>query len=212
MVDPKSTKYYPWSPYSYCFNNPLRYIDSNGEDGWDIVAGYGIGFITNIIPGTGALRDSYTPNDPSDYNNALQGVDNASMAAGAAMIASGGSAMAAGEGTVALGAVAAVATGGVATPTVVIGGTIQTAGATTAAAGVMMMSNASQNKQAGYDRGGKGTQGSKSKEGEYSKEPPGKLTKMKGGQGWKDSKGNIWKRDMKHKDHYDVTNPKSGKK
>ena len=101
MVDPKSTKYYPWSPYSYCFNNPLRYIDPNGEDGWDIVAGYGIGFITNIIPGTGALRDSYTPNDPSDYNNALQGVDNASMAAGAAMIASGGSAMAAGEGTVA---------------------------------------------------------------------------------------------------------------
>ena len=104
MVDPKSTKYYPWSypwsPYSCC-NNPLRYIDSNGEDGWDIVAGYGIGFITNIIPGTGALRDSYTPNDPSDYNNALQGVDNALMAAGAAMIASGGSAMAAGEGTVA---------------------------------------------------------------------------------------------------------------
>lgn len=46
----------------------------------------------------------------------------------------------------------------------------------------------------------------------YSKEPPGKLTKLRGGQGWKDKKGNIWKKDRKHKDHYDVTNPKTGKR
>ena len=46
----------------------------------------------------------------------------------------------------------------------------------------------------------------------YSKEPPGKLTILRGGQGWKDKKGNIWKKDRKHKDHYDVTNPKTGKR
>lgn len=35
---------------------------------------------------------------------------------------------------------------------------------------------------------------------------------MKNGQGWKDTNGNMWKRDMKHKDHWDVSNPKTGKK
>jgi hypothetical protein len=40
----------------------------------------------------------------------------------------------------------------------------------------------------------------------------GKFTKMKNGQGWKDTNGNMWKRDMKHKDHWDVSNPKTGKK
>jgi hypothetical protein len=27
-------------------------------------------------------------------------------------------------------------------------------------------------------------------------------TKLKGDQGWKDRKGNIWKKDQKHKDHW----------
>ncbi len=48
--------------------------------------------------------------------------------------------------------------------------------------------------------------------GKFSKAPPGNLTKLKKGQGWKDSQGNIWKKDMKHKDHWDVTDPKTGKK
>ena len=38
------------------------------------------------------------------------------------------------------------------------------------------------------------------------------FVKLKGGQGWKDAKGNIWKKDMKHKDHWDITNPKTNKK
>ncbi len=37
------------------------------------------------------------------------------------------------------------------------------------------------------------------------------FTKLKNGQGYKDEKGNIWKKDMLHKDHWDVTNSK-GKK
>ena len=32
-VDPHADKYYNISPYAYCLNNPLRYIDPNGKDG-----------------------------------------------------------------------------------------------------------------------------------------------------------------------------------
>ena len=47
--------------------------------------------------------------------------------------------------------------------------------------------------------------------GKYAKTPPGNLSKLKGNQGWRDGKGNTWKKDMKHKDHWDVINPKTGK-
>ena len=31
-VDPLAEKYRMWSPYSFCLNNPLRFIDLNGKD------------------------------------------------------------------------------------------------------------------------------------------------------------------------------------
>ena len=52
---------------------PVRYVDVDGMGWWDKVAGYGIGLITDLVPGTGSLRDKYSPNDPSDYNIALRG-------------------------------------------------------------------------------------------------------------------------------------------
>ncbi len=32
-IDPHAEKYYSISPYAYCYNNPLKYIDPNGKDG-----------------------------------------------------------------------------------------------------------------------------------------------------------------------------------
>lgn len=48
--------------------------------------------------------------------------------------------------------------------------------------------------------------------GKYANVPPGDLTRLKNGQGWRDRDGNVWKKDQKHKDHWDVTDPKTGKK
>ena len=30
-VDPMAEKYYPWSPYTYCLDNPIKYIDTDGK-------------------------------------------------------------------------------------------------------------------------------------------------------------------------------------
>lgn len=34
-VDPMSEKYYSWSPYIYCINNPIRYVDPIGMDWYE---------------------------------------------------------------------------------------------------------------------------------------------------------------------------------
>jgi len=31
-VDPKCEKYYSWSPYVYCMDNPLKFVDKNGKE------------------------------------------------------------------------------------------------------------------------------------------------------------------------------------
>ena len=40
---------------------------------------------------------------------------------------------------------------------------------------------------------------------------PENFTKLKNGQGWRDKDGNVWKKDMLHKDHWDISNKKGVK-
>ena len=35
-IDPLAEKYYHISPYAYCMNNPVRFIDPTGQDVWEI--------------------------------------------------------------------------------------------------------------------------------------------------------------------------------
>ena len=158
-IDPHAERYYSISPYVYCNNNPIRIIDPNGRDGWDVIAGFGIGFLTNILPGTGELRDRYAPNDPSDYNNALRGTDNASILLGSGMINAGGDGMALGGAAVTTGVTVTAVSGGTLAaggiPVAGAGVALIKAGTITAASGTVMMANGKNNQDAGYDRGKK---------------------------------------------------------
>ena len=156
--DPLSEKYYGISPYAFCNNNPVRYVDVDGMDWWDKAAGYGIGFFTNLFPGAGSLRDRYSPNDPSDYNIALRDVDLTMLVVGEALTKTGGTITVGGGVLAVAGVTATVTTAGtaviVAGPVAVAGAEIAAAGTAIAATGAMMMANSTANQAGGYNRGG----------------------------------------------------------
>lgn len=54
-IDPHAERYYNWSPYVYCFNNPMKYIDPDGRDG--------------MITGQGTKDDPYVITANYYYKN-----------------------------------------------------------------------------------------------------------------------------------------------
>jgi RHS repeat-associated protein len=86
-VDRFAENHYNFNPYMYVYNNPLRFIDPDGNDGWDKVAGVLIGTVDNLF-GTN-LRASRRPTDAADYNNALNIADAFSIVGGSFIAAEG---------------------------------------------------------------------------------------------------------------------------
>ena len=113
--------------------------------------------MTNIIPGSGFIRDTYSHTDNWDYNNALRGVDNAAIALGTGMINAGGTGTVVGSTLAVAGVSVTVGSGGVAAvagaPAAILGGTLAGASAATLGSGMVLMSSGNQNKDAGYERG-----------------------------------------------------------
>lgn len=144
------------SPYTFCNNNPIRFEDKDGRDWRDKAAGVVIGILTNIIPSS-SLRESYNPNDENDYITTLAVTDATTFLAGNAMSEGGEYAAIAGTGIATAAATATLATAGAAgeatVPAVVVGRGITLAGIAAKIGGEILMLNATQNAQNGYEYG-----------------------------------------------------------
>ena len=70
-VDPLAEKMYAWSPYAYCFNNPMKYVDEKGEIPWLVSAAvgafvdYGFQVIQNVAEGQSFVQSLTNVNTKS---------------------------------------------------------------------------------------------------------------------------------------------------
>ena len=211
VTDPLQEKYFDSSLYCYTGNNPIRFSDPNGQDWWDKVIGFGAAIADNATGGLTNIRTYAGRNvsDPKDFNAGLTTGDLASLTMGTIESGTGATMVASGTTITTVGLVAEGPSVGTSTVVVVAGGAVLKTGVVLTAHGAVMMANAGKNLT---DKKGHIASREQSAVPQYSNKPPGETTKLRNGQGWKDKDGNVWKKDLKHKDHWDVTNPKTGKK
>lgn len=83
-IDPMTEKYYSWSPYAYCLNNPLLLVDSNGmwpslssirqqvssvvSFGISAVSGAVSAIVDNMAGGTTTIRETSPYSNGKAYN------------------------------------------------------------------------------------------------------------------------------------------------
>lgn len=60
VIDALSEKYYHLTPYHYVYNNPMRFIDPDGNDGWDIAKGTGL-VVGGAVQWAGGVALACTP-------------------------------------------------------------------------------------------------------------------------------------------------------
>ena len=158
-IDPLAEKSPGIRPYAYCEGDPINFGDFNGKDKTDVAFGWIIGLVSNMIPGLGHLRDSYTPSDFQDYNNGLSNVDAVSFTVGTIFVADGIKNVGEGVSITSTGAMATISTAAIGSsvtiPITEIGIIITLEGTIETAAGSIVLMNTSSNKEKGYNRGTK---------------------------------------------------------
>jgi hypothetical protein len=135
VIDNLSEKYYSYSPFAYSANNPIRFVDPDGNSWWDVIKGAGAAIADNAVGGMSDRRETTSYIDPSDYNLGQDIGDGLSIVLGALETAAGITIT--GGGTA-----ATIASGGTASPVSV---PIAIEGTVIAAHGATMTSAATAN-------------------------------------------------------------------
>ena len=145
--DPLAEKYYFISPYAFCSNNPVNFVDPDGRDWKDKWLGFFNALVDNITNGVVGDRESGLSNasDANDYQTGLIAGDTFSLALGAAEIGTGGGMITGGEATAVVAVAAAPGTGGVSLVATAPGIVTASVGAAMVGHGTMMMAKAAEN-------------------------------------------------------------------